>query len=369
MPFLYTPDHITCNRCYRSIAISAIHLHYTSCENRPMKFQKSSPQIIDEHRALCNHCNRKFALDRIEKHQLACKNLLKKRPLFDMMKKRMPFLAETYKKISTKRSTLNLIYPNSKWQQQHLELLRNLKGIEDKDHYEDLVKCAYCEGKFAQSNIEKHNRICKKFFKRIKKSRLNRRENTEIYMKRVKCLTVKTPSENTLWRPVSVNQRSSDEKGPDKMDSVSFQDLDDIENPESPPKIRVLRSEFLEPIISRSESKAINIIICPTCNKRFLSSIADKHIITCLKNYLKPCDDKGKKHVKNKHSFGESQLKTPERTKKAKNTNKIKSKLKEKRRSLSTQPNRESSGCCNNCGAFSPAKAKFCMMCGIVLSN
>ncbi|OMJ83018.1 hypothetical protein SteCoe_16174 [Stentor coeruleus] len=373
MPFQYTPDHITCNRCYQSIAISAINLHYTSCENRLLKYQKSSPHIIDEYRALCNHCNRKFALDRIEKHQQACENLLKKRPLFDMLKKRMPFLAETYKKMSTKRSTLNLNYPNSKWQQQHLELLRNLKGIEEKDPYEDLVKCKYCEGKFAPSNIDKHIRICKKLFKRVKKSKLSRRENTEIYMRKVKCLTVKTPSENTLWRPVSVNQRNNDYKRHDKLDSISFQDLDDNENiletSESPPKIRVLRSEFLEPIVSRSESKALNIITCPTCNKKFFSTIADKHIITCLKKYLKPCDDKGKKHVKNQHSYGENQLKTPEITKKAKNNKKIKNKTKEKRRSSSTQPNKESTGCCNNCGAFSPAKAKFCMMCGIVLSN
>ena len=163
MPFSYTPHEIQCSKCMETVSISALINHNTICEKKNPKEILSIiiEEISGTIRGICKHCKRKFALDRIEKHQSACENASKKRPLYDMLKKRIPFLSDTNERLSTKRNSIKLIYPNSKWQKQHLELLRNLRHGEEASTYDDYIPCPYCLRRFAPISAEKHIEICK----------------------------------------------------------------------------------------------------------------------------------------------------------------------------------------------------------------
>ena len=92
---------------------------------------------------------------------MACEISSKKRPPFDIIRKRIPNLCETYKKINSKRGSLNLVYPNSKWQKQHIELIKNLRYQEEENSYSDYIVCPYCMRKFSSASADKHIESCK----------------------------------------------------------------------------------------------------------------------------------------------------------------------------------------------------------------
>jgi uncharacterized CHY-type Zn-finger protein len=146
------------------VEITTISSHYLTCsqETRTLNIvQEDSSETC----RTCRFCKRRFLLERIEKHQQACQWASKKRPVFDMAKKRLPLLSFTERpnslRVSPKRSPPLLKYPNSKWQKQHLQLIESLRKSKKTSVYADYLPCKYCSRKFAPNIAESHIEICK----------------------------------------------------------------------------------------------------------------------------------------------------------------------------------------------------------------
>ena len=359
LPYLYSPSEINCSRCLQTIQISGILIHNTVCDKRSSK--KRLKTIVEEiglneSRVRCMHCKRKFAVDRIIKHQQACEVSSKKRPQFEIEKKRLPHLYDTYEKINSKRGSLNLIYPNSKWQKQHLDLMKNLRLEEDENYYIDYTPCPYCFRRFAPFSAEKHIDICKKILNKPKpppSMTTNRFPNIQPERK----ISIRANSLNSL-RSSSVLNRSSQllEKNDKNLSGSANEDLAVAENPHfnlpiSPIKTPILKSDLLDPNYTHSIRKDLPEAICPVCMKKVVASNLEKHITTCRNKILKPsytvkelAKEEGKsRYIKlpKKHAFVSQQ------------------------RSLSTQ-RIVCSGVCQSCRAIFPKPAKFCMMCGSI---
>ena len=77
----------------------------------------------------CIHCKRTFWTSRISKHQAACRTASSKRPVFDMQAKRLPFLENRPPRIpaSAKRPPPTDAFRNTRWHQQHADVLANLR--------------------------------------------------------------------------------------------------------------------------------------------------------------------------------------------------------------------------------------------------
>ena len=117
LPYQFDPSEINCNKCFQTIPIISLHIHSAICEKRIKKHRLGTiieEVPIDDSRILCKYCRRRFVSGRIDKHEKACEMSSRRRPQFEMIRKRLPYLCETYQKINTKRASLNLIYPNSK---------------------------------------------------------------------------------------------------------------------------------------------------------------------------------------------------------------------------------------------------------------
>ena len=329
------------------VSISGIYFHNANCEKRNIK--EALNTIVEEFsgiiRAVCRHCKRKFTLERIEKHQSACENASKKRPLFDMIKKRIPYLSETSQKITTKRNSIKLIYPNSKWQKQHLELLKNLRTGEESNH-EDYIPCPYCFRKFAPMSAEKHIEICKNILNKPKPPHSVVSQRFPILKKNEQPLSIRTNSMKSLWRPYSVHKNKSfiDKKNittilSTSVDEPSINITDFDQNLIKVPGFKQDSASFL----------GVPSVTCPKCLNKVLGSVADKHISDC--KLLRPSatvknlenEEKDFKHI----------------------LIKLSSKKTEKR-SNSTQRIEKPRIFCAKCAAPIPTKARFCMMCGTV---
>lgn len=147
-------------------------MHYSKCEKIDKK--EEGVNIIKEEeegetiRVECRYCKRKFHRERVERHVLACEWASKKRPVFDIFKKRMPLLNEIKVKISPRKGNLTYRYSNSKWQQQHLQLLRNLRVETVHNPNPEYVPCPYCTRKFAPNIAQNHIDICKNILNKPK---------------------------------------------------------------------------------------------------------------------------------------------------------------------------------------------------------
>lgn len=353
MPYLYTPNEITCNRCLQIIPISSIHIHNPNCEKRiPKSTLGTIIEEISTHdsRYRCKHCKRLFASERIEKHQSACEFSSKKRPLFEIVKKRVPNLYETIQKPPSKKGSLNLVYPNSKWQKQHLELIRNLRLEEDDSNYEDYIACPYCFRRFAPFSADKHIEICKNILNKPKPPPVTNRfpqiQNLE------KKLSIRANSLNSLWRPNSVYNRNFEKPDRD-LSSSSIEEhagSNTFHLAMSPIKTPILKEELIDPNVKIGK-KELATQICPVCCKRFVSSVYDKHFVSCRALQLKPSatlQDLNRQDRQIKYT--------------RKNQN---SAFASKQRSNSTH-RILTTGVCMNCSAFFPKAAKFCMMCGSI---
>lgn len=280
-------------------------------------------ELTDGERVSCQICKRKFAINRIEKHQQACENLSKKRPIFDIFKKRFPNYSESYNKKVNKKGSLNLIYPNSKWQKQHLELVRNLRYGEESS-YEDYVPCPHCGRKFGQNTADKHIEICKNI---IHKPRGVCMKKFPSVIK-LKELTIRVPNNNCIIRPKSNNRPSN------------ITTLNSFEYNENC-MIGVNTSPLKTPLLKKS-IKEMPTVECEKCGQMFLASLFDKHSLKCGKN-LKPSATVSSLE-KNDFAGSKSGSKSI--------------------RSNSTQRLGEVLPGCLYCGSLIPKKAKYCMMCG-----
>jgi zinc-finger of a C2HC-type len=361
MPFLYSPNEVQCNKCLQIVAISSLYIHNTTCEKRVHKKSLGTivEEITDDSRVVCKYCKRKFALDRISKHQSACEISSKKRPLFNMIKKRIPYLCDTYQKINSKRGSLNLIYPNSKWQKQHLDLIKNLRVTEDTSATEDPISCPYCLKKILSGSTDKHIEACKSSQSMHKESFVlpkNTVNNRFPSLRKIeKHLSIRTSSTNSLWRPSSVynKKRIFDESKITTFDlldnSIIAENNDNTDT--SPFKVPlIIKKELIDPNYTKSNKKKYSTSACPLCLKTFITSTIDKHILTCHKQQLRPSATVD--HLEKKEESLKPARKKPRIS------------ILDKKRSNSTQRLRESGIICSNCAAVYPKQAKFCMMCG-----
>lgn len=286
-------------------------------------------EFTDGERASCQFCKRKFALDRIEKHRVACEKLIKKRPIFDVFKKKFPTHTESYSKKSSKKSSLNLIYPNSKWQKQHLDLVRNLRYGDERSH-EDYVPCPHCGRKFGQQTAEKHIEICKNIINKPRGISINKFPK----ISKLNNLTIRVPSSDSLQRPKS-NNRSTNKS---ILSSFDGNENSILPSCNSPIKTPLLKHELVE----RVKLKDCPSVECQKCGKKYLVNLIERHNLKCYKglNYSATVTSLGK-------------LKTGD---KKISSNTI--------RSNSTQRLGEVLPGCTHCGAPLPKQAKYCMMCG-----
>lgn len=315
-------------------------MHNGLCEKKPIKENLSViiEEISGAFRSICRFCKRKFALDRIEKHESACENISKKRPLFDMLKKRIPFLEEIKEKIHSKRNSIKLIYPNSKWQKQHLELLKNLRQGEEESNYDDYVMCPYCSRRFAPVSAEKHIEICKNNLNKPRPPPSITSQRFPTIKKIDQPLTIRVNSLKSLYRPSSVYNNSA---YIDRQNNISVEEPinSTVDIALSPIKIPLAKLEYAMQDLNES------LISCPKCLKIIYKGF-ETHSKEC--KVLRPSATV--KHL----SRG--------------NSRPI---LTNSRRLIETNKNRSNSThrgsllpACKKCHADFPANAKFCMMCG-----
>lgn len=274
-------------------------------------------------KAICKYCKRKFALHRIIKHEVACEFSSKKRPIFDISRKRSPLYNENVK-IPVKHEKLSLNYPNSKWQKQHLDLIKNLKCEGDDSYLTEYVNCNFCYRKFAPTIIEKHSEICKKIVNKPNGPVNN--PNFPAVLKVVKAQKVK--SERTLCRSTSVYSSQA-------LCQKTLPLQERAENAESL-NCSFMRLPKVQKLEKFKETK-IPTVSCPCCGKFFTVSAAKSHIHTCKQHSLQ--------------SSGTFSFLNPSKLPNFSHRSKSSTKL------------RDLQDCANCSAPFAPL-ANYCMMCG-----
>jgi zinc-finger of a C2HC-type len=342
LPFLYTPYEIQCSKCLDIVLISALHSHYSNCDKKNIK--ECLNVIIEENtgKGICKYCKRKFTAERIEKHQDACKTASKKRPLYDMLKKRTPFFSETTSnKMSTKRASIKLIYPNSKWQKQHLDLLRNLRQTDDESIYEDYITCPYYTRKFAPVSGDKHIEICKNILNKPKPPPSVISQRFPNIKKMEQPLSIRTNSMKSLWRPDSMhNNKSFIDK---RNVTILSNSIDEPFSPSDTSEVILNTSKI--PKLKPEYSYQHLSVPDPTPSSQYKTVKDPERYFSGYNPHLKPSA------TVNYLEAGKD------------NSRCIKSKVNkiytDKKRSNSTQRINECSTFCTKCNALIPSKAKF----------
>jgi hypothetical protein len=109
-------------------------------------------------RSPCLFCKRYFMIERLQKHQDICEKVHKSS---SQNKKKPSNIESAFNTKNKLKHKLKLNYPNSKWQKQHLDLLKKLRFDDYTDEYKDYIKCPYCFRKFGPIQAEKHISACK----------------------------------------------------------------------------------------------------------------------------------------------------------------------------------------------------------------
>ena len=268
----YSPTEIACNKCLQSVQVSQVLAHNLACEKRLPKLALGT--IVEEEsgaKAICKYCKRRFALNRILKHELACEFSSKKRPVFDVSRKRSPLYNEN-SKFQIKPVKPNLVYPHSKWQKQHMELIKNLKCEGDDSYLTEYIRCTHCYRKFAPNKVEKHSEICKKIVN--KPSGPANNPNWPAAKKLNKGLGGK--SERALCRSSSVN-----------LAQVSYQRTQPLL--ERNVNVESLDSSFSRlPELKNSENLKVPMVNCSSCGKIFSFVEAASHSKGCKQKLMQP---------------------------------------------------------------------------------
>lgn len=191
--------------------VSSLLIHSQQCEERNGQKEILNTifeESLDDHRVTCRYCRRRFMIERIEKHQIACETASRKRPLFNMTKQRLPNIYEcTERSHSVSRYSLKLQYPNSKWQKQHLELIKKLQiSCENDSSYENYLTCPYCFRKFGPIQAEKHIEKCKDIINKPKPPPSVLRQNRFPNLKKDTELAIRTKSLGSKNRSFAIDQ-------------------------------------------------------------------------------------------------------------------------------------------------------------------
>lgn len=204
---LFYPDKIKCIKCREGVDATYLCIHFLLCQKK-VEGLKNSLKVIQEENfetflSTCKYCKRNFHQVRIEKHQRACEWASKRRPVFDISRKRQSFPSENLNKYSPKRSPIALKYQNSKWQKQHIQLLQSLRESKSISAYLEYIKCQYCSRKFAPNIAENHIEICKNILNKPKPPSNLNKQAKKISIPKID-LKKKGSSHKVFARPSSV---------------------------------------------------------------------------------------------------------------------------------------------------------------------
>lgn len=123
----YSEDGVvSCPNCSQLMTFQEYSDHVTECDSlksdtiintyRDLSDVASSLQSDSDVRVNCKYCERKFLRERIAKHQEACEFSSKKRPKFDMKRRRFPLSEFESEKLnpSLKRQTITSKFNDKK---------------------------------------------------------------------------------------------------------------------------------------------------------------------------------------------------------------------------------------------------------------
>ncbi|CAG9323691.1 ZC2HC1C_1 [Blepharisma stoltei] len=363
-PQLYTPSEVKCSRCHQTVIVSSLLIHSQLCEER----NKDSLNIIieesgDDLRHTCKYCKRKFMAERIEKHQQACELASRKRPLFNMTKQRLPNVYEfTERSHSVSRYSLKLQYPNSKWQKQHLELLKNLQLSSESDStYENYITCPHCSRKFGPIQAEKHIEKCKDIINKPKPPPTVLRKNRFPSIKKDKELTIRTKSLGAKNRSFVIESSEprivlNETLDVESISAVNNQDILYTPNIHTSYRIKRFDQGHLFPLIENDAviTKLSYLDGSDTSQKMFTPKAKTTKQRTYKERELKPSRTI-KTLEKPEYYPGSRDLsRHSSHTHLASN------------RSQSTQRLKETTAICQHCDANVPLRARYCMMCGSI---
>ena len=208
---MFCPDKTRCARCGEDVDVTYLCIHFLLCQKKKEGIKNSLKVIQEENletfQSVCRYCKRKFLPERLEIHQQACEWASKKRPVFDISKKRQAFPNESRSKNSPKRSPNVLKYPNSKWQKQHVQLLQSLRESKSISAYLEYVKCQHCSRKFAPNIAENHIEICKNILNKPKPPSYLNKQVKNVISPKID-IKKKTASHKVLARPSSVLKKT-----------------------------------------------------------------------------------------------------------------------------------------------------------------
>ena len=208
---MFFPDKTRCGRCGDDVDVTYLCIHFLLCQKKKEGIKNTLKVIQEENhetfQSACRYCKRKFLLERIEVHQQACEWASKKRPVFDISKKRLAFPNESRSKNSPKRSPNVLKYPNSKWQKQHIHLLQSLRESKSISAYLEYIRCQHCSRKFAPNIAENHIEICKNILNKPKPPSYLSKPGKILSSPRID-IKKKASSYKVLERPASVLKKA-----------------------------------------------------------------------------------------------------------------------------------------------------------------
>jgi len=301
----------------------------------------------EEERHPCSYCKRKFWPSRLEKHEKACEFASKKRPIYDIKRKRLPLLDQSYSRsVSTsKRAGLNPKYKDKKWHKHHEDFLNKLRfarKIEESKERgldtsnlkvpdlleEDYQQCPHCFRKFGPTQAEKHISNCKNVINKPRPPPSVISDSSSMFPQIQK---------NSFGNPNT--KRSSTNRNTNSLNVSEIEvnsSTASLLKPECHPKKsiglpRVSPTDSYKKLpretpIQRSMNTAK--VECPHCKRTFNNRAAERHTPICKKINQKPRRTEMSPKVSSKKRL----------------------------RRLNTD--------CKQCKAPLPLEAKFCMMCG-----
>ncbi|CAG9319837.1 unnamed protein product [Blepharisma stoltei] len=375
---------ISCPNCSQVLTHEEYEFHLNNCmpEHNDSVISTERQKVYvslnteSDLRVTCKFCDRKFAPERVLKHQFACEYSSKKRPQFDMKRKRSPLLESDTSKVmhNSKRHTLTQKFNDKKWHKLHEDFLntiryaRKFKSFEEKGKdptvlkppaalYDNYIQCPTCLRKFAPIPGERHIANCKNI---INKPKPLARMPTDMHFpqiknngksyhnKQIKSLNNSTVKEDSQCSYYCSPTMSKKEIIPNKSPIPPIVRV----SPDSsdPYTIKTRRRD------SSVQRSAVFAIQCSHCSKVFDPKGLEKHIQTYSKELAK---------TKQFRVMSESPY--PKYSPiAAKNSQTDTSTLRIRRSGKALKHLDEK---CKNCKSPCPFEAKFCMMCGMKLDD
>jgi hypothetical protein len=194
--------------------------------------------------------------ERIEKHQKVCET-----NYFNNIssKKKSPKVKDS---AITLRHKINLNYPNSKWQKQHIDMIKKLRIDDCSENYDEYITCQYCKRKFAPIPAEKHIEKCKDIINRPKPPPQKMSILPKIYEKNLSF--VKEISENLYGKATSRNSSLSGINNKNLIEGGFTERVGSNESQAGEPQISIMRKINVKHL-TEPRSKSIYKIVNTFC--------------------------------------------------------------------------------------------------------